>query len=519
VRAVALPAFIDISTGTIPIASLAKGNTLPATPQSVPDKDTSSDFLALLLAGLGFESEPQVPPETASVSGSLNPQRGAPKKSNVAPVKEKQAEQSTGVALLPPFPVATTQTRMPRLMPETTLEFQKPDDLKGGENGSDAIAVAGDVSRGMVPQKATPAAAPEPAAPEPASSPEIASSSASTKAVPEGPGPAQTPQSQAEIAFEAQIELRASDDPDQTALAKSNETAEEPEAVKQAIRTDNAEEVAPVVSPGSRPEPVMQAARTAAEQPQDHTDAPRADPVRSPQDRTIESNDGKLSPDAATSQDSGGQEQQDLTASKKQAGQPSEGPSDNMPVSPDSPSSGGPVVAVAPASSSQAAAVPKAEPSPDLTASDTEADGAPSPSPGGTRAKDIAIQLQDPGGPRVDVQLSDRAGTVHVVVRTPDDGLAKDLRTNLPDLAQKLNQQGIDGDAWSPVETRNTAGEQQNPRQAHEQTGGNSQSSHGRDPGGRNREQDQQQHPGSEDEFEQSLSGALTGVTTWQPTR
>ena len=514
--AVALPASIDISIRANPVASWAKGNTLAATSQPGPEKETSPNFLVLLMAGLGLEPEPNAPPETAESAGSPKSPREALTKSNVAPVKEKQTDRSNEVALLAPLPVVTTQTRMTRLMPQTILEFQKPDDLKGGENGSEAIAVAGDVSRGMVPQKETLAAAPEPAAPEPASTLEIASPSANTKAVPDSAGPAQTPQSHAEIAFEAQIELRASDDPDQTALAKSDETAAEPEAFKQAIRTSNAEGVGPVVSPGSRPEPVLQTVQPAADQPKDHKDAPRADPVRSPQDRTIESNDDKLSPDAATSQDSGGQEQQDLTASKKQAGEPSEGPSDNMPVIPDSPSSGGPVVAVAPASGFQAAAVPRAEPSPDLTASDTEADVAPSPSPGGTPARDIAIQLQDPGGPRVDVQLSDRAGTVHVVVRTPDDGLAKDLRSNLPDLAQKLNQQGIDGDAWSPVETRNAAGEQQNPRQAHEQTGGNSQSPPGRDSGRRNREQDQQQHPGSQDEFEQSFSGVLTGVTTWQ---
>jgi hypothetical protein len=523
VRAVALPAFIDISTGTIPVASLAKSNSLPATPQPGSDKDTSPDFLALLLAGLGLEAEPQVPPETAPASGGPNPQRGAPKKSNVASAKEKPAGQSSDVIMLSPLPVVTTQTRMPRLMPQTALEFQKPAGSKLSESGSDAIVNGSEASRGAVlekvPATAFPAATPEPAAPEPASSPEIASPSASTKAVPDSAGAAPRLQNEAEIAFEARIQLRAPDNQDQTGLPMSNEIAEKPEALQPAIGTSNSEPVPPPTTDTAHSEPVPQATRPASEQSQGHKDAGKPEPLKSPQNQTDEDSiSDKLPPDNDTSDDSAGQEQPDSAVPKKPSTVPNEIPVDGTPLSQEAQSSVDPLPAPAPANGFQAAGPVKSEPPPGSTA--PSADAASAPSPAGAPAKDIAIQLQDPGGPRVDVELSDRAGTVHVVVRTPDDGLARDLRANLPDLAQKLNQQGTDGEAWNPVEMRNMAGEQQNPRHAQEQSGGNSQfSSNGRDPGGRNREQEQRQDPDPEDEFEPSFSGVLTGVTTWQPIR
>jgi hypothetical protein len=254
-------------------------------------------------------------------------------------------------------------------------------------------------------------------------------------------------------------------------------------------------------------------------QSQDHKDARTPETLKSPQNQSDDDQiSDKLPPDNDTSDDSAGREQPDSGAPKKPSTVPNEIPVDGTPLSQEAQSSVDPLPALAPANGLQAAGLMKSEPPTGNTA--PSADTASAPSPTGAPAKDIAIQLQDPGGPRVDVQLSDRAGTVHVVVRTADDGLARDLRANLPDLAQKLNQPGTDGDAWSPVEARNASGEQQNPHHAQEQADGNSQSSpNGRDPGGKNRDQEQRQHPDQEGEFEQSFSGALTGVTTWQPIR
>ena len=439
------------------------------------------------------------------------------------------------VVMLSPFPVVTTQTRMPRLMPQTPLEFRKAADSKLSESSSNAIANVDEVSRGAVVEKApavaTPVAAlaapipaadpsaPEPVTAEPASSPEIASPSASTKAVPDSAGAAPRPQNEAEIAFEARIQLRAPDNQDQTGLPMSNQIAEKPEALQPAIGTSNSEPVPPPTADTAHSEPVPQATRLASEQSQGHKDAGKPEPLKSPQNQADDDSiSDKLPPDNDTSDDSAGQEQPDSAVPKKPSTVPNEIPVDGTPLSQEAQSSVDPLPAPAPANGFQAAGPVKSEPPTGTTA--PSADTASVPSPTGAPARDIAIQLQDPGGPRVDVQLSDRAGTVHVVVRTADDGLARDLRANLPDLAQKLNQPGTDGDAWSPVETRNASGDQQNPHHAQEQADGNSQSSpNGRDPGGKNRDQEQRQHSDQEGEFEQSFSGALTGVTTWQPIR
>ena len=522
VRAVALPVFFDTSTGPVPVASLAKGHTLPATPQPGPDNDTSSDFLAVLQAGLGCESEPQGPSVAAPASGSLNPQRGTPKKSTVVPVKEKQAGQSVGVALLAPLMVVTTQTRMPHLMPQTSLEFQKAGGSKLSGSSSDDIVNGSEAYRGAVlenaPATASAVANLEPAAPESASSPGIASPSATTKAVPDSAATAPPPQNEAEIAFEARIQLRPPDNEDQAGRLRSIEIEEKPETFQPAIRTSNSEPVPPAISETSHSGLVPRASRPASGQSQDHEDTGKPEPVKSPQNQADDDSiSDKLPPDNGASDDPG-QEQPDSTVPKKPSTVPNEIPVDGTPLSQEAQSSVDPLPAPAPANGFQAAAPLKSEP-PTGTATPS-ADAAPAPSPTGAPARDIAIQLQDAGGPRVDVQLSDRAGTVHVVVRTADDALARDLRANLPDLTQKLNQQGTDGDAWNPVEIRSTAADQQNPRHAQEQSGGNSQSSsNGRDPGGKNREQEQRQHPDLEDEFQQSFSGVLTGVTTWQPIR
>jgi hypothetical protein len=62
-------------------------------------------------------------------------------------------------------------------------------------------------------------------------------------------------------------------------------------------------------------------------------------------------------------------------------------------------------------------------------------------------ARDIQLHVGGPDG-RVDVRLVERAGEVHVDVRTPDPRLAVDLRSDLPGLAQKLEQTGFRADAW-----------------------------------------------------------------------
>ncbi len=65
----------------------------------------------------------------------------------------------------------------------------------------------------------------------------------------------------------------------------------------------------------------------------------------------------------------------------------------------------------------------------------------------GPVAHDIKLELAG-AGPRVEVRLVERAGEVHVAVRTPDGRLAEAMRDDLPALAARLEQTGFHGNEW-----------------------------------------------------------------------
>ena len=71
------------------------------------------------------------------------------------------------------------------------------------------------------------------------------------------------------------------------------------------------------------------------------------------------------------------------------------------------------------------------------------------PRPAAT-AKDIRLEFSG-GEQRIAVRLTERAGEVHVAVRTPDARLEGDLRDNLPALSARLEQgSGYRAENWSP---------------------------------------------------------------------
>jgi hypothetical protein len=105
-------------------------------------------------------------------------------------------------------------------------------------------------------------------------------------------------------------------------------------------------------------------------------------------------------------------------------------------------------------------------------------------------AHDIKLELAGRGDQRVEVRVSERAGDMHVEVRTPDTGLAGDLRADLPGLASKLEQTGFRAETWHPAGTAERQGA------AEAAPGGGAQNSE-RQPGqnGGQRERDAQQQP------------------------
>src|SRR5205823_2302833 len=64
-------------------------------------------------------------------------------------------------------------------------------------------------------------------------------------------------------------------------------------------------------------------------------------------------------------------------------------------------------------------------------------------------ARDIRLEVSA-GDQRVEVRLRERAGDVHVTVRTPDAGLAGALREDLPALSTRLNESGFRAETWRP---------------------------------------------------------------------
>ncbi len=112
------------------------------------------------------------------------------------------------------------------------------------------------------------------------------------------------------------------------------------------------------------------------------------------------------------------------------------------------------------------------------------ADAPPSP----TAANDIKIALND-NGQRVELRVTERAGDIHVTVRTPDSQLATAMREDLPALSSRLEQSGLHSEMWRP--TASAASE----NRGIETSAGNTPSDSREQPGGRQQQEDRQQDP------------------------
>src|SRR5262249_47261095 len=61
----------------------------------------------------------------------------------------------------------------------------------------------------------------------------------------------------------------------------------------------------------------------------------------------------------------------------------------------------------------------------------------------------LAIRIAQPHAAPVDLQVSQRAGEVHVAVRTPDFGLQTSLRQELPTLVHSLERAGFHSEVFT----------------------------------------------------------------------
>jgi hypothetical protein len=97
----------------------------------------------------------------------------------------------------------------------------------------------------------------------------------------------------------------------------------------------------------------------------------------------------------------------------------------------------------------------------------------------GETVRDISLKLTNQDQASVQVRLSERAGELHVSVRTPDAGLTRGLREGLSDLVGRLEQSGYRAETWRPGDNAATGQDQgrENPSQQHssqQQNGGGS---------------------------------------------
>ena len=68
----------------------------------------------------------------------------------------------------------------------------------------------------------------------------------------------------------------------------------------------------------------------------------------------------------------------------------------------------------------------------------------------GESVRNISLRLSSADQGSVQVRLSERAGELHVSVRTPDTGLTRGLRDGLPDLMGRLQVNGYRAETWQP---------------------------------------------------------------------
>jgi hypothetical protein len=92
--------------------------------------------------------------------------------------------------------------------------------------------------------------------------------------------------------------------------------------------------------------------------------------------------------------------------------------------------------------------------------------------------REISMHLTPAASPSVDITLIDRAGSVHVAVRTSDADLARNLQSGLSDLVHRLEHKGFEAEAWSPGESPGSR-----PASSNQANGNDSASQrHGKDP-------------------------------------
>jgi hypothetical protein len=132
--------------------------------------------------------------------------------------------------------------------------------------------------------------------------------------------------------------------------------------------------------------------------------------------------------------------------------------------------------------------------------------------------RDISLRLTDKDQGSVQVRLSERAGELHVSVRTPDAGLTRGLRDGLSDLVGRLENSGYRAETWQPAGGNASNSHDQShdssSRGGQQQSGGGSGSGAGHQDNARDQQERGGQTPKWVSELESNLKRS---DKAWQP--
>jgi len=90
--------------------------------------------------------------------------------------------------------------------------------------------------------------------------------------------------------------------------------------------------------------------------------------------------------------------------------------------------------------------------------------------------RDLSLRLSGADRQSIDIRLVDRGGEIHVAVRTANDDLARGLRTDLADLAGRLDHSGFHAEIFRPAEAAFSQADRGNAQSGAEQGGSGRQS-------------------------------------------
>lgn len=133
----------------------------------------------------------------------------------------------------------------------------------------------------------------------------------------------------------------------------------------------------------------------------------------------------------------------------------------------------------------------------------------------GESVRNISLRLTNADQSSVQVRLTERAGELHVSVRTPDVSLTRGLRDGLPDLMGRLQVNGYRADTWQPGGNGNSAGQDQGQDAP---SHGHSQQRNGDGSGSQGQQQSDQQQDEQTPKWVRELESSIQRSNNpWQP--